>query len=231
LATYENRPTFLLASSSTKSTSVNFSSTASAAPGKDYAVHVTPSSSSTQEFFAHTSQHSDMNFTLPHDTSRLQSKLRKKQKSQWEKVDYILGHISDEFQSLGDFLKVLFQPKYRGRPDERTMKHRMIVSAFLSGRSTVRIGEIINLIYNHGQSQPSASSKDFDVCNTPFSPCVSHLDMKYARPALSTWATQLVGDQVSRECHALTQNDPGYPDHLAQLRPSSKRKPGATPVT
>jgi hypothetical protein len=107
----------------------------------------------------------------------------------------------------------------------------MMVWAFLSGHSAVNMGEIICLIYRHTQSQPSTSSKDFNTCNKPFSTMTSYLDIKYARPSLSTWAMQLVRDQVSRECHKLTKNGTDFPPHLVQIRPSSIKRPEIASIT
>jgi hypothetical protein len=226
-ALYHNCPNFVLASSKADSVALSRGTAG------------VPMSPSTPEFFASPSPAPNSVtcnavHAVPIKSQAVLStlpKLRKERKSQWEKADVIFEKISDEFHSLGDFLKVLFHPKSCGVPDERMAKHRMMVSTFLSSHSTIRMGDIISLIYDHGQSQPSTYSKDFDACNTPFPPTFLHLDIKYACPSLSTWATQLVGEKVSRECHALTKNDPDFPEHLAQFKPSSHKKPGATPVT
>jgi hypothetical protein len=227
-ATYDNRPTFSL--------TIPKADSATAAVFLGQETEAAPSRSSTQDFFCSASKVVAPNANLQSSENSevvcsTQPKLRRQKKSQWEKVDSILEQIMNEFHSLGDFMKLLFHPNSRDTSDERTPRHRMMVSAFLSGRSTVGMGEVIGLIYSHSKSQPSKSSKDFKVHNTPFSPTTSYLDIKYARPSLSSWATQLVGDQISRECHALTENDPEYPDHLAKIRPSSQRKPDTVPVT
>jgi hypothetical protein len=41
------------------------------------------------------------------------------------------------------------------------------------------------------------------------------------RPALSSWATQLVGNQAHREVGKLTKNDPEDPEVCTQLRAST----------
>jgi hypothetical protein len=97
----------------------------------------------------------------------------------------------------------------------------MMVSAFLSGRSTVGMGEVIGLIYNHDKSQPSESSKNFKAQYT-FLPHHFDLDIKYVcSPELVNLATQLRRPGILRMSWA-HRNDPEYPDHPAQIRPSSQ---------
>jgi hypothetical protein len=56
------------------------------------------------------------------------------------------------FPNLGDFLAVLFQPRIPGEKDLRTKRHRAAVSAFLQGTSTIKMCDIIELLYNHPQT-------------------------------------------------------------------------------
>jgi hypothetical protein len=98
------------------------------------------------------------------------------------------------FDSLGEFLSVLFHPRKRGEKDLRTRSHRHTVAAFLKGRSKITMADIIPLIFNHPRSRPK--KRDTDQHSASFSPSKPLSEIRYARPCLSAWATRLVGDRI-----------------------------------
>jgi hypothetical protein len=171
LAAYDNRPTFSLTIPKADS-----SSTTAALLGQE--TEAAPSQSSTQDFFCsppnvvapnaplQSSKNSEVVLTS-------QPKLRKQRKLQWE-IDSILEQISNNFNSLGEFMKLLLHQKSRDMSDERTPRHRMMVSLFLSGRSTIA------LIYNHSKSQPSKLLVN-----------ISALYARVVSPIFSVWRTWL----------------------------------------
>ncbi|KZP26721.1 hypothetical protein FIBSPDRAFT_909075 [Athelia psychrophila] len=124
------------------------------------------------------------------------------------------------FDSLGEFLSVLFycHPKKSEKADPRTARHISVVSAFLQGTSVIHMGHIIDLIYSHRQSQPKRSSRHANEVYLAFSPTLSPAGIHHARPAMSSWATKLVGDAAHRAVGRLTKNDPEDPDDITQLR-------------
>lgn len=150
-----------------------------------------------------------------------QPRLRSIQRSEWEKADIILGTISKDFNSLGNFLKTLFHNRTRGSIDPRSPRHQSMVTAFLEGESSVKMGDIIDLIYHHHQSQPRLHSKHAEERELAFSPISSPSTIKHARPSLSTWAVQLIGNTVYREVGKLTKDDPTDPEDRTQLRAST----------
>ncbi|KAJ7656705.1 hypothetical protein B0H17DRAFT_955911, partial [Mycena rosella] len=121
-----------------------------------------------------------------------QVSLRATRRSPWQKIDDVLKTWG--FRSLGDFLAALFHPRTRGQKDPRSKTHRQVVSAFLKGRSTRSMADIIPLIYNHHASRPKKS--DAYQRSASFSPYKPLSDIRYAQPCLSAWATRLVGDRT-----------------------------------
>ncbi|KZP25483.1 hypothetical protein FIBSPDRAFT_950189 [Athelia psychrophila] len=148
-----------------------------------------------------------------------QPKLRQAKRTVYEKVDSVLATIK-LFDSLGEFLSVLFycHPKKSEKADPQTARHISVVSAFLQGTSVIHMGHIINLIYSHRQSQPKRSSRHANEVYLAFSPILSPADIHHTRPAMSSWATKLVGDAAHRAVGRLTKNDPDDPDDITQLR-------------
>jgi hypothetical protein len=98
------------------------------------------------------------------------------------------------FDTLGEFLSVLFHPRKRGEKDPRTSSHRHTVAAFLKGQSKITMAGIIPLIFNHHHSRPK--KRDTDEYSAALSPSKPLSEIRYARPCLSAWATQLVGDCI-----------------------------------
>lgn len=137
-------------------------------------------------------------------------------------MDDILSLISKDLDGLGIFLELLFYNRPHGEKDVRTKRHKSMVSAFLgaqnSGANTVKMGHIIDLIYNHRQSQPPRYTPERALA---FSPNVSHTDIGFARPSLTTWALTLVGKEARRQIGSLTKNDPTDPMDTTQLRAST----------
>ncbi|KAJ7738991.1 hypothetical protein B0H16DRAFT_1424719 [Mycena metata] len=149
-----------------------------------------------------------------------QPRLKAKKRNVWEKADGILGTIIKDFDSFAHFLEVMFYNRIPGVTDPRTTRHVRVVTAFLGGKTNVTMATIINLLYNHPQSRASRDSPDFSL---HFSPpdVASPRDIDCARPALSTWALQIVGPELRRQTWDLTQNDPSDPTDTTQLRAST----------
>ncbi|KAJ7130913.1 hypothetical protein C8R46DRAFT_1235915 [Mycena filopes] len=156
----------------------------------------------------------------PANTPSTQPRLRYRKRDTWEKIDSVLLTIGKEFDSLGHFLEVMFYNRISGVFDPRTPRHVRAVTAFLGGESNVTMATLINLLYNHPQSRPSRDSPDFSLHFAP--PDISSpRDINAARPALSTWALQIVGPELRRQTWDLTQNDPTDPADTTQLRAST----------
>ncbi|KAJ6613098.1 hypothetical protein B0H10DRAFT_1806133 [Mycena sp. CBHHK59/15] len=83
------------------------------------------------------------------------------------------------------------------------------------------MGRIIELIYNHRQSQPLPNSAQR---NLAFSHKIPHTDISFARPSLSSWALVLVGKEARRQVGNLTKNDPTDPTDTTQMRASTNER-------
>jgi hypothetical protein len=149
-----------------------------------------------------------------------QQRLRKPGQSKWQKADNIVHLITKEFRSLGAFLEILFHVRDASVNDPRTPSHKLQVTAFLEGQSNVRMAHIIDLIYCHPQGWPPKGDTESDLYFAPPDVAAPN-DIKFARPALSTWALQLVGPDIRREVGGLTENDPNDPEDRTQLRAST----------
>ncbi|KAJ6511068.1 hypothetical protein C8R45DRAFT_1068877 [Mycena sanguinolenta] len=131
--------------------------------------------------------------------------LRAARRSQWAKVDAVLGTYG--FSNVGKFLAVLFHPRIRGQKDLRTKPHRQAVAAFLQGRSSVKMAQVIELLYNHHKSRPKKNDSDQYLAG--FSAHRPLSEIKCARPCLSSWATRLVGDHAYYRVNKLAQKQRG----------------------
>ncbi|KAJ6542668.1 hypothetical protein B0H19DRAFT_1310467, partial [Mycena capillaripes] len=98
------------------------------------------------------------------------------------------------FDSLGEFLSVLFHPRTRGEKAFRSKRHRQAVGAFLQGQSKITMAHIMPLIYNHHKIRPK--KKDVNQSSAAFSPYTPLTQIWYAHPFIAAWATWLVGDHL-----------------------------------
>jgi hypothetical protein len=93
-----------------------------------------------------------------------------------------------------------------------------MVTHFLGGKANVKVGHIIELIYNHRQSQPAPNTEERDLA---FSHQTPHTDISFARPSLSSWALVLVAKEARKQIGGLTKNDPTDPTDTTQMRAST----------
>jgi hypothetical protein len=120
-------------------------------------------------------------------------------------MEEILGDLG--FDSIGEFLEILFYNPTRGAEDPRGISHGRVVARFLQGRNKIKMSDIINLIYSHKHSAPSSRSTQSHERHAPFSPSVTSPEIFHARPSLFTWAINLVANHVHREIYDLASKD------------------------
>ncbi|KAH7914696.1 hypothetical protein BJ138DRAFT_1079047 [Hygrophoropsis aurantiaca] len=110
--------------------------------------------------------------------------------------------------SLSEFLYHLFQLEEADNSFCRQPKHQQVLVAFMNGSSTHTFGEIIELIYKnavkikHSINDPLAPKESF-VRN------IDPSQLLHARPALSTWAVNLVAKLVRKEADILSHANTG----------------------
>ncbi|KAJ7027286.1 hypothetical protein C8F04DRAFT_1212422 [Mycena alexandri] len=137
--------------------------------------------------------------------------------AKFDMMERILANL-DPFSSLGEFLSFLFHHHPHGESDPRGLSHAKVVSRFLSGRSLIRMADILPLIYQHKNSFPSVNSTRSHERNTMFCTSGRPEDLQHARPYLSTWAVRLTAEEAGRQVEAGTHNDPDNPNSRVQLR-------------
>jgi len=134
-----------------------------------------------------------------------QSEIQKLEE-RFKRMEEFLGNLG--FDSIGEFLQILFyNPTRAAGKDPRGVAHGLAIARFLQGKTTIKMSDIIILIYSHKHSAPSSRSTQYHERHAPFSPSISAADIKHARPSLFTWATNLIGNQVHQEIHKLTAKD------------------------
>ncbi|KAF9001830.1 hypothetical protein BDZ89DRAFT_1050310, partial [Hymenopellis radicata] len=91
--------------------------------------------------------------------------------------------------------------------DKRTKRHRSLVSSFLRGNTKIKAAEIVNLIYHHRSSRLTYLSNHRDELQHMFDGWKDPSELRYARPAISCWAIQLVGPACRKEIGDLTVDE------------------------
>ncbi|KAA1479037.1 hypothetical protein DENSPDRAFT_788720 [Dentipellis sp. KUC8613] len=141
-------------------------------------------------------------------------------KSNDEKLDEILRAIGDADFTLGKFLVLLFTPikenPTSNKPPTKTKlkaqrtrdsRRQSYVSHFLSGMSEdYKPIDVVKLMYTHPSSRHHTQYEDR---NHNFSVSRPSDSIFFARPALSTWALELVVDKMHKESDYLVSRASG----------------------
>ncbi|KAK6992358.1 hypothetical protein R3P38DRAFT_3331169 [Favolaschia claudopus] len=122
------------------------------------------------------------------------------------------------FDSVGDFLSILFYDPVRGEPDPRGFAHANAVARFLRGLADVKMSHILPLIYRHRCSYPSRNSARLSERQSMFSTAEAAAAIHHARPFISTWATQLVATEARKQIGRATVDDSEDEESRVQLR-------------
>ncbi|KAJ7202176.1 hypothetical protein C8J57DRAFT_1019963, partial [Mycena rebaudengoi] len=125
------------------------------------------------------------------------------------------------FDTLVDFISVLFFKRPHGEPDPRGITHASVISQFLRGRTTIKMSDIFPLIFGHKSSFPSKKSPRVQERDLMFSTSIPLDDIHHARPFLSSWAVRKVGAEARKQIWRLTHDDPNDPLNRVQLRAST----------
>ncbi|KAF8153716.1 hypothetical protein K438DRAFT_1987424 [Mycena galopus ATCC 62051] len=125
------------------------------------------------------------------------------------------------FDSIGDFLAILFYNRPHGESDPRGFTHATSVAHFLRGRTDIEISDVLPLMYSHRCSFPAKDSPHVHERELMFSTTDKAADICHARPFMSTWATRLVASEARKQVGCATVDDPEDLESRVQLRPSS----------
>ncbi|KAJ7877591.1 hypothetical protein B0H14DRAFT_3436041 [Mycena olivaceomarginata] len=149
-------------------------------------------------------------------TSALNSKYTTKS----ERLEIVLRCIDEHFKSLGHFFEALTENVPRDYLDSRSEYHKRVLSSWLGGRTSFRPVHLVKAIYRNRYSVPSSKSAQAEEVSQSFHGTRDPEEYHYARPGLSTWATQLVGKRCALEIGWLGHNDPAHPDFRIFLQSS-----------
>ncbi|KAJ7504674.1 hypothetical protein B0H11DRAFT_2187102 [Mycena galericulata] len=122
------------------------------------------------------------------------------------------------FDSIGDFLAILFHNRPHGETDPRGITHATAVARFLRGLTDIKMSHILPLMYNHRCSFPSKNSTRISERQSMFCTIGEAREIHHARPFISTWATRLVAVEARRQILDGTVDDPDDENSRVQLR-------------
>lgn len=170
------------------------------------------------------------------DFSHTQLRLRQPKQSASEKTADKFEAMEEllkiaPFDNLGDFLAILFHNPIRGKPNPRGTTHTHVVAQFLRGRTTIKMSDILPLMYHHKASFPTSKSVNVHEQNQMFSTSGPVDESNHARPFISTWATRLVAAEARKQIGRATRDDPEDPEARVQLRATSNGRRAAHVVT
>ncbi|KAJ7328681.1 hypothetical protein DFH08DRAFT_940394 [Mycena albidolilacea] len=148
-----------------------------------------------------------------HDFSHVQQRLRAATRTADEILECKFRAMDDflqnyPFDSIGDFLSVLFYNRPHGESDPRGVTHAIAVAQFLRGRTDIKIYP--------AKDSSRLPEREMMFCTTREAGTIHH-----ARPFISTWAAKLVAAEARKQIGRATRDDPEDPDARVQLRAST----------
>jgi len=134
------------------------------------------------------------------------------------------------FDSVGEFLKILFYNHSRlsGDPPSRLLSHK---GCFSFSRNKIKMSDIIPLVYRHKHSAPSPNSPHYSERHAAFSPSIPPEDIFHARPALFSWATNLIATHTHEEINKLSCTNVSDSENHLQASMNGHRQDHAKLVT
>ncbi|KAJ6528948.1 hypothetical protein B0H19DRAFT_902946, partial [Mycena capillaripes] len=168
-----------------------------------------------------------------------QPRLRQQKRSPEEKLHdkfaalekLLKSDLFDEFETIGDFLQILFHNPTRTEHDPRGDTHILSVAQFLRGRTHITMFHILPLMYHHKASYPKTTTENSHEKDLMFSTAGPPDEIHHARPFISTWAVRLVAAQARRQVGRATRDDPDDPEDYTRLRAHSNERTGAHVVS
>ncbi|KAJ7799790.1 hypothetical protein B0H13DRAFT_1673295, partial [Mycena leptocephala] len=183
----------------------------------------------------HSSAPTQPSSTLP-DFPHTQPRLRRQKQTAEEKTLDKFAAMeeflkSSPFDTLGDFLAILFYNKPRNETDPRGMTHANAVAQFLRGRTEIKMSHILPLMYHHKASFPHSKCVDVHEQKEMFATSGPVNQSNHARPFMSTWATRLVALEARKQVGRATKDDPNDPDTQTRFRAHSNDRTNAKVIS
>ncbi|KAJ6458745.1 hypothetical protein C8R45DRAFT_843686, partial [Mycena sanguinolenta] len=149
---------------------------------------------------------------------------KKKYLTKYDHMEVVLHCINNHFKSLGNFMEILVENLPLGASDPRSNFHKWVVCSWLAGCSTFRPAQLVEAIYRNHYSIPCHNSTHVDELQHIFDGYCDPKTFYYARPALSSWATQLISKRCGVEIGKLGYDDPNHPDLHAFVRSATNSR-------
>ena len=132
---------------------------------------------------------------------------RSRRLSPQEKLEAVLDYLHGLNWTLSEFLYYLFRLKdEHGQPVHRSQSHGITVQKFLSGKTTYKSIQIVDFWLRDPAGAPA---KDSPAYGDMFSLRAAHLDVAYARPALTSMAMQLCSQKLLAEMRKAVRGSSG----------------------
>ena len=132
-------------------------------------------------------------------------------KRQWktvqDKVEELIKLIQSFNWTLGDMLHFTFGiTDSNGQAFDPSPTHYHMVSRFLQGRTKFTVGQILQTWLSSKYGLPAKSHPEHFMA---YSVHISYLDIKHARPALTSFAAQIVMRKLDQEGRKIVKKESG----------------------
>ncbi|THH05249.1 hypothetical protein EW146_g9952 [Bondarzewia mesenterica] len=139
-------------------------------------------------------------------TPQKQKKTRRSPRTIEEKLSAVLNLLKDDVRwTLGEFLYYVFRVEAEDGKVHRSRRHAGMVSRFLQGKTDHTVSDILDAWLRTPDGRPRSDEEKARM----FSLKTSYLDIDLARPAITSFAAQVVQDQMVRERRNAVQPSSG----------------------
>lgn len=124
-----------------------------------------------------------------------------------QKVNTILDLLKTFKWTIGDFLYHLFAMQdSTGKAFDPTPTHYQMISKFLTGETSIPVAKILDMWLKSSYGLPDQEAEERKL---EFSTTVNYLHIKYARPAITSFAAQIVRQELVKEADRAVQSNSG----------------------
>ena len=132
---------------------------------------------------------------------------KRKWRTAEEKVGILLELLKEFNWTIGDLLLHLFVMESKnGKPIAPSQRHLQMVTKFLTGETMVGVSRILKAWLENSAGLPSEDNIERKMM---FGLETSYLDIRYARPAITSFAAGIIRDQLIKEAQRVVKVDAG----------------------
>lgn len=140
-------------------------------------------------------------------TSQTGSGAKRSWRTAKQKTEEILDLLKEFNWSLGDLFDSLFlMPDVNGKPFNPSSRHCQVVAKFLSGETRIGVSEVLQSWIHSSYGLPPGDHSEREFL---YSTEVGYLNIRYARPAMTSFSAQLIQKQLVREAQKTVKKDGG----------------------